>query len=69
MSTAAPTITTRIAVPARDKVDSPHAGDAMKIAVRHLNFYYGKSQALYDVSLEIPERIVMAFERNVVQRL
>jgi phosphate transport system ATP-binding protein len=60
MSTTAPTITTKIAVPARDKSDSP-VGDAMKIAVRNLNFYYGKAQALYDVSLEIPERIVMAF--------
>jgi phosphate transport system ATP-binding protein len=33
----------------------------MKIAVRDLNFFYGKSQALHNVSLEIPERIVMAF--------
>ena len=32
-----------------------------KISVRHLNFYYGKSQALHDISLEIPERIVTAF--------
>jgi len=60
MSTTAPTITTKIAVPARGKDDSP-AGDAMKIAVRNLDFFYGKAQALYDVSLEIPERIVMAF--------
>src|SRR6185295_15107264 len=60
MSTTAPTITTKIALPARDKSDSP-AGDAMKISVRNLDFYYGKAQALYGVSLEIPERIVMAF--------
>lgn len=32
-----------------------------KISVRHLNFYYGRVQALFDVSLEIPERIVTAF--------
>ncbi|MGI9065599.1 MAG: phosphate ABC transporter ATP-binding protein PstB [Pyrinomonadaceae bacterium] len=32
-----------------------------KISVRHLNFYYGKSQALFDISLDIPERIVTAF--------
>ncbi len=32
-----------------------------KINVRHLNFYYGKSQALFDISLEIPERKVTAF--------
>ncbi len=61
MSTSAPTITTRITVPARGKDESGGAADAMKIAVRELNFFYGKSQALHDVSLEIPERIVMAF--------
>src|SRR5260370_18035991 len=32
-----------------------------KIAVSGLNFYYGRSQALQDISLQIPERIVMAF--------
>src|SRR5687768_6218868 len=32
-----------------------------KISVRHLNFYYGRAQALFDISLEIPERIVTAF--------
>ena len=32
-----------------------------KINVRHLNFYYGKSQALFDISLDISERIVTAF--------
>ena len=32
-----------------------------KISVRHLNFYYGKSQALFDVSLDIGEQVVTAF--------
>lgn len=32
-----------------------------KISVRNLNFYYGRVQALFDISLEIPERIVTAF--------
>ena len=32
-----------------------------KISVRNLNFYYGKSQALFDISLDIPERRVTAF--------
>ncbi len=32
-----------------------------KINVRNLNFYYGRSQALFDVSLDIAERIVTAF--------
>ena len=63
MSTTAPTITTKVRVPERDpdSPDSTRADDATKIAVRHLNFYYGKAQALQDVSIEIPERIVMAF--------
>ena len=63
MSMTVPTITTKVKVPERKPgaQDSPRAGDAAKIAVRNLNFYYGKTQALHDVSLEIPERIVMAF--------
>jgi len=63
MSTTVPTITTKVRVPKRhpDSVDPIRSEDATKIAVRQLNFYYGKAQALHDVSLDIPERIVMAF--------
>ena len=63
MSTSAPPITTKISVPERDPDDLPSvpAGDATKIGVSHLNFYYGKAQALDDVSLQIQECIVMAF--------
>ncbi|MDQ3322122.1 MAG: phosphate ABC transporter ATP-binding protein PstB [Acidobacteriota bacterium] len=32
-----------------------------KISVSDLNFYYGKAQALHGISLEIPEREVIAF--------
>ena len=32
-----------------------------KISVSKLNFYYGRAQALYDISLDIPERQVVAF--------
>ena len=32
-----------------------------KISISNLDFFYGKAQALYDISLEIPEREVMAF--------
>jgi phosphate transport system ATP-binding protein len=32
-----------------------------KISISHLNFFYGKSQALFDISLKIPEQEVMAF--------
>lgn len=31
-----------------------------KVAVRNLDFYYGNSQALYDISIEIPARQVTA---------
>lgn len=32
-----------------------------KISVSNLDFYYGRSQALYNIDLEIPEREVIAF--------
>jgi phosphate transport system ATP-binding protein len=32
-----------------------------KIAVKDLNFYYGRNQALHNISLDLPERMVMAF--------
>jgi len=32
-----------------------------RINVRDLNFFYGKSQALYNISIDVPERFVMAF--------
>ena len=35
--------------------------DTSNISVRNLNFFYGKEQALYDISLEVPKRMVMAF--------
>ncbi|HEY0379921.1 MAG TPA: phosphate ABC transporter ATP-binding protein PstB [Pyrinomonadaceae bacterium] len=44
---------------ARD-ADGPTDG-ALKISIRDLNFFYGKSQAIYNVTLDVPERIVMAF--------
>ena len=35
--------------------------EKIKISVNNLNFYYGKFQALKDISLEIPEKKVTAF--------
>ncbi|HLM56600.1 MAG TPA: phosphate ABC transporter ATP-binding protein PstB [Pyrinomonadaceae bacterium] len=32
-----------------------------KIGVRGLDFFYGRTQALYQISIDIPERVVMAF--------
>ena len=31
------------------------------ISVNHLDFFYGKSQALFDISIDIRERVVTAF--------
>ncbi|MGH9970123.1 MAG: phosphate ABC transporter ATP-binding protein PstB [Pyrinomonadaceae bacterium] len=58
-----PTIKTNIAVPDRglEKPASVPGFAVPKIDIRNLDFYYGKTQALHDISLEIPERIVMAF--------
>jgi phosphate transport system ATP-binding protein len=61
MSTTAPTIKTEVGAAASNASSSRAPEDAAKIAVRDLNFYYGKTQALHSVSLDIPERIVMAF--------
>src|SRR5688572_5195023 len=60
MSTNAKTIKTVVRV-ADGNSEEVASRDAAKIAVNQLNFFYGKSQALHEVSLAIPERIVMAF--------
>jgi phosphate transport system ATP-binding protein len=39
----------------------PASAPPTKISVSHLNFFYGPTQALSNISINIPERIVMAF--------
>jgi phosphate transport system ATP-binding protein len=34
---------------------------SVKISVRDLNFFYGRNQALHDISVDLPERMVTAF--------
>jgi ABC-type phosphate transport system, ATPase component len=34
--------------------------DNRKIITKNLNFYYGKKQVLFDITLEIPEKKVTA---------
>ena len=47
---------------ARARPDTPsQPGRPTKISVRNMNFYYGSQQALFDVSLNIEEKIVTAF--------
>ena len=43
-----------------DSLTAPRP-DAAKLAVRDLNFYYGKFHALRDINLDIPEKKVTAF--------
>ena len=59
--TTAPTPAVR--VPRQEgEPQSPDPQSAqMKINVRDLNFFYGATQALFNLSLDIPERVVMAF--------
>jgi phosphate transport system ATP-binding protein len=56
VQTAAPRIEVRPSAPVQAS-----SGGKAKVAVRDLDFFYGKVQALHGISIEIPERIVMAF--------
>ena len=57
-----PTITPKFALrePRVGEPLSPQTATAAKVSVRELNFYYGRAQALHNISLNIPERMVMA---------
>jgi phosphate transport system ATP-binding protein len=59
MSTEMPIVAPRFSVP--EKRTKAAASAPAKVTVRNLNFYYGRAQALHDITLDIPERIVMAF--------
>src|SRR3954468_12822554 len=45
--------------PAND--GSKETQPVIKVSVRDLNFHYGKTQALHDITLDIPAREGMAF--------
>jgi len=61
MSTPIPTIAAKFSVPVRGHTPSELTTSAPKVSVRNLNFHYGRAQALHDISLDVPERFVMAF--------
>src|SRR4051794_30451013 len=62
MTVPKPPATEPPAAAARAQVQQTLAPAAQtKIGVRNLNFYYGRAQALYTISLVVPERVVMAF--------
>jgi phosphate transport system ATP-binding protein len=56
------TVVPKIELPDRpDEWSAVRRSSKVKIAVQDLNFFYGRAQALHNIALEIPERIVMAF--------
>src|SRR6266536_5757051 len=61
MSTPMLTVPPQTRAPDQRAANSVSGANNAKVVVRDLNFYYGRSQALHNISLEIPERIVMAF--------
>jgi phosphate transport system ATP-binding protein len=44
-----------------EKVAPQQVNDKTKIEIKNLNFYYGESKALKNISLQLPERSVTAF--------
>jgi phosphate transport system ATP-binding protein len=62
MPTPTQSLKTNVVVRERGTDVSATAPDAAaKIAINNLSFFYGKTQALHEISLQVPERIVMAF--------
>jgi phosphate transport system ATP-binding protein len=55
------TVAPKIEVRERHEPPARKETGKVKVAVRNLDFFYGRSQALHSISIEIPERIVMAF--------
>jgi phosphate transport system ATP-binding protein len=60
MSSSAPSFTAPVPRVGERAVEAL-ASVAAKVSVRELNFFYGSAQALYHISLDVPERHVMAF--------
>ncbi|HZH32899.1 MAG TPA: phosphate ABC transporter ATP-binding protein PstB [Pyrinomonadaceae bacterium] len=61
MSTTAPTFTTEPRASGQPADQQQQTPAPAKVSVRELNFFYGGSQALFNISLQIAERGVMAF--------
>jgi len=62
MSTSTPTLGAKFSVSdRRSPVSASDLTAPAKVSVRNLNFYYGHTQALHDISLDVPERFITAF--------
>src|SRR5437899_1635970 len=57
MSIASTNIATKFELKSRASL----AAAPTKISVSNLNFFYGRTQALNDITVDVPERMVMAF--------
>src|SRR2546430_16709783 len=57
MSTTSTNIAPKFEVKSRASI----ASAPTKISVSNLNFFYGRIQALNDITVDVPERMVMAF--------
>src|SRR5437867_7016607 len=57
MSTTSAKIAPKFEVKSRASL----ASAPTKISVSNLNFFYGRTQALNDITVDVPERMVMAF--------
>ncbi|WP_225919422.1 phosphate ABC transporter ATP-binding protein PstB [Actomonas aquatica] len=53
--------TTAPAIKANAPKSTPGPADRTIIDINHVDFFYGESQALHDISLQIPEKKVTAF--------
>src|SRR6267378_1301073 len=56
-----PTTSTNIAQKVEVKSRASLASAPTKISVSNLNFFYGRTPALNDITVDVPERMVMAF--------
>jgi phosphate transport system ATP-binding protein len=57
---ARPVIRVQTPMPERDENAAPQPQHEIKMAARDVNVFYGDKQALFDVSLDIPDRSVTA---------
>ncbi len=62
-TTAQPHASQSLAIEAapQQQASEPTAAPQAKVSVEGLNFFYGRMQALHNIFLKIPERVVMAF--------
>src|SRR5438093_2469501 len=63
MSTPTPTMVTKFSLPERraEMMSVANITRPARVIIRNLTFHYVRAPALHNISLEVPERLVMAF--------